>query len=269
MLGGKILIMNIPVIFIHNGSQDYFRMALEQARKHCSEVFSISTDNSYSTLITDRVVSQDALEFRSLYQHLSTNSYEIELMCFQRWFVLRDFMVNKGIDLCLYIDSDVLLYVDPGKAYEPFAQFDYTLAHGTSGHTSYWTLEGLKKLCSFLLDTYRNKASYDYEKIASHYQVRQKHGLTGGVCDMTLLQYHAAKFGGRVGEMMHILNGTTFDHNINVEDQDFEMRNGKKAILFENGLPYGTQKNYGKIRFNTLHCQGPAKSIIPTLIAQG
>jgi hypothetical protein len=84
-----------------------------------------------------------------------------------------------------------------------------------------------------LLLIYKNKDGYPFKKIKSHYTIRQQSGLGGGVCDMTLLEffhYHSEYGGGpgRVGEMMSIINESTYDHNINAEDNDYDFVNNVK-----------------------------------------
>ena len=248
--------MTIPVIFINFGNQDYFAKVVAQAGKR-NDVFVLGDGPAR----THDLRREHEEEFASLYEHLSTNGRAIELFCFTRWFHLQAFMAEQDVPVCLYLDSDVLLYSSATQEYEKFRQFDFTLVHRTSGHTSFWTRRGIDGFCAFLLATYRDKNGYDFDKIASHFHVRQKHGLTGGVCDMTLLEYYAYKVWGRVGEMMHIVGGSTYDHNINVPDQGYAMRDGHKDVHFDADLPW-CMLDTDKVFFNTLHCQGPAKRLI-------
>lgn len=240
--------MSVPVIIIHKGNQEYFLKVVVQATKNQNHVIVLE-----DSLISE--YSKKADEFRVLYEHLSTNNPEIELMCFNRWFILREFMVAQGIDRCLHLDSDVMLYANAEQEFNKFEQFEFTLSHGCCGSNSFFTLRGLSGFCDFVFKTYSNKNSYDYEKIASHYHIRQKHGLGGGVCDMTLLQNYAYYKSGLVGEMMHIIDGSTYDHCINESDQYFKMtEEGIKEYIMEDGIPYCCQISTGKeVRFNTLH----------------
>jgi len=254
--------MTVPVILLHRGPQEYVKYVAEQARRFDNEVFVLG-DASVSCRTHDINDYDMDMSFRSVYEHLSTNSFEIELLCFTRWFALYEFMRSHGIETCLHIDSDVLLFCDVTDEYKKnFSLYDLTLTHRCSGHSSYFTTMGLAKFCSFLLKTYSEKQSYDYEKIASHYHIRRKHNLPGGVCDMTLLEYYSYKICGSVGEMMHIVNESTWDHNINDTDQGYKMRDNVKDVEFHfEHMPF-VQHPSGLIRFNSLHCQGPAKSLI-------
>lgn len=255
--------MSIPVIVIHRGNQPYYHEVIRQAKKYNEKVLPIDdTNDPASCNISLYLQSSD--KFASVYEHLSTNGRDIELLCFQRWFILKDFMEKHNIDVCLHIDSDVMMYCNTDTEYEKFSQFDFTLSHRCCGSNSFFTLNGLKKFCDFLMNFYRNKNSYDYDRIAAHYHTRQKHGLPGGVCDMTLLQHYSYLHCGKIGEMMHIIKGSTYDHNINEPDQYFRMNKGIKDITFVNGIPHCYQESTGKqIQFRTLHFQGPGKRHLP------
>jgi len=155
-----------------------------------------------------------------------------------RWLALRNLMRAQKIETCLYPDSDVLLRL------------------------------------------YQDKSGYDWDKISSHYHIRQKYGLGGGVCDMTLLEYFGRKRSGFVGEMMHVhrfykdpmgMIATTFDHIISASDQGYTMKDDHKILRFKDGAPWGTLIWNGSdlsVRFNSLHCQGASKNLIPRLFKE-
>jgi hypothetical protein len=91
---------------------------------------------------------------------------------------------------------------------------------------------------------------------------------------MTLLEffhYHSEYGGGpgRVGEMMSIINQSTYDHNINAEDNDYDFVNNVKNIQIINKKPFVFNKHLNKlIKFNTIHFQGGAKHLIKTIYEQ-
>ena len=129
--------MTVPVVFIHYGNQDYFQRVVACAKRVAGDV--LIEGNETTPLRTHIQQDNAAQEFNSLYQHLSTNGHQIELFCFSRWFYLRELMAMLDIPICLYLDSDVLLYKSPDKGWNQFDQFDFTLCHRVSGHTSFWT----------------------------------------------------------------------------------------------------------------------------------
>jgi hypothetical protein len=254
--------MTIPAVIINYGSSSHLPHVISQAKKWANPVVVVgdAAVNGRTASIED--LSEDVAEFSKNYEHLSTNGPAVELFCMNRWLILRNLMRKNKIDTCLYIDSDVLLFADPTKEWYKFSQFEFTLVHWTSGHTSFWTLKGLEGFCNLMLNTYRNKNTYEWDKIASHYHIRRKYGLAGGVCDMTLLEFYGRTRVGHVGEMMHIQpDGSTYDHIICASDQGFDMKNGHKDFKFVSGVPY-VRLGDRRIRFNTLHFQAGAKSLI-------
>jgi len=251
----------IPVVFIHRGNQEYLQLAIRKSAERNRVVLigdGSYQNSSFEFFNFNDYINDDYKNFQSSYVHLSTLPYSIEQFCFLRWFILRNWMKAHNQKTVLYIDSDVLLYINADEEYtNHFSFYDLTLVHRTSGHTSFWTLEGIDNFCKFLIQTYSNKSSYDFEKIASHFTVRQKHGLDGGVCDMTLLEFFQYKNYGKVGEMMFVYNNSTYDHNIHVSDFYFECQNNRKNVTFEKGLPYVLNlKSNQKVKFNSLHCTG-------------
>lgn len=260
----------IPVVTIHSGYQDYFGFVLKQAAKNNTVILLGDNDPNISGVeyVEYGKLSNGFEQFATQYEHLNTTPYDYELFCYKRWFVLRNFMNSRGLDTVFYIDSDVLLFINADKEWEKFKQYDFTLLHRTAAISSFITRRGINSFCDMLIAIYGNKGGYPFKKIKSHFLIRRECGLGGGVCDMTLLEwfhYHS-EFGGgpgRVGEMMQIIDGSTYDHNINAQDQDFDFIDGRKRITVFEGCPYVyNNKLKQNIKFNSLHFQGGAKSLI-------
>lgn len=266
----------IPVITIHNGYQEYFDLVLRQAAKNNNVILlgdSRPEIGGVNYLKYDDFASGFD-KFAEKYEHLNTTPYDYELFCYKRWFVLRNLMNRENLEAVFYIDSDVLLFANADKEWEKFKQYDFTLLHRTAAISSFITKRGINNFCDMLLNIYGNKGDYPFKKIKSHFQIRQDCGLSGGVCDMTLLEwfhYHS-EFGGgpgNVGEMMQIIDGSTYDHNIHAKDQDFAFVNGMKSVQIIGGQPYVySEKLRQNIRFNSLHFQGGAKSHIRGIYEQ-
>ena len=110
--------MNIPIIVIHRGTPFYLYPVLKQMRL-------FNPDNRIC-LISDGIPDgcdfveyhdindywDSSVEFDKIYLHLSSNPRDYEMFCFQRWFVIRDFVQKQGFEYFLCVDSDVLLYCD-------------------------------------------------------------------------------------------------------------------------------------------------------------
>jgi len=268
----------IPVIFIHKGYQDYLGSTLKQANKN-NNVILIGDTNPPIDSPTFKFESigdnfNECDEFKNHYQHLNTTPIGYEIFCYQRWFILKNFMESNNLDVVFYVDSDVMLFVDVDKEWEKFNQYDMTLLHRTAAIASFITLEGIRNLCKLIMDTYKNKDSYNFKKIASHFHIRKECGLGGGVCDMTLLDFfhYCSDCGGgpgKIGEMMQIIDDSTYDHNINVPDQGFAFNNGHKDYNIRDGVPYVFNHRLNKeIKFNSLHFQGGAKQLIKGVYEQ-
>jgi hypothetical protein len=102
----------LPIVFLHNTNSDYLKYSLGQAKHSDPEsriylIGDISNDcydfvehHSFSNYF------QGALDFSKIYRHYNTTSYEYEIFCFQRWYILLEFLVNNQIEKCLYVDSD-------------------------------------------------------------------------------------------------------------------------------------------------------------------
>ena len=68
---------------------------------------------------------------------------------------------------------------------------------------------------------------------------------------------------------MQIIDGSTYDHNINAADQDFEFINGLKHLKFSEGKIYCKNLHLNKdIKFNSVHCQGGAKPLMENIYEQ-
>lgn len=267
----------INIVLIHKGivgrkKDNYLSISLRCAHKYNprANIFLISDkiENNFSFVkyfnINDYFDS--AKKFVNLYQHFSTNSYDFELFCIQRWFILRDFMKINKIDNCFYIDSDVLIFSDLFTEQQKFSNFSFTLSEGTCGHNSFWnSYKAIDDFCNFIENVYSKKDFEYYKKMINFWEKYKISGNLGGVCDMTLFKFYKQKYPNLIGETTKIIDNSTYDHNISCVFQgDINFKNifGVKNICWRNNLPY-VKNSFGElIKFNTLHCQGWAKKIM-------
>lgn len=259
----------IPAIFMHRGDGEmYLEPVMRQAQEFDNHVILIGDDRNakFSSIVEHHLISDyknTSNEFVKCYEPLSTHG-DYETFCFERWFILYEFMQNKNLDKCFYFDSDIMFYANTEDEAKKFEQFDLTLVHKSAGCSSYITFKGLKDFCKKTFEIYY-KRGFEFDKLKAFYQTMQNHGRTGGVCDMTLLEHYSRYTNpAGVGEMMYIVDNTTYDHCINQADQNYEMENGIKKIQMINNRPHCKQLTTGKIiQFNTLHFQGECKGLIP------
>jgi hypothetical protein len=260
----------LPIIFIHSGDSDYLGYTLGQARysnplsriyllgdAH-NDHYDVAEHHDYKAYFTD------ATTFAELYEHHTTNPYSYEIFNFQRWFILREFLLSNNLTRCLYLDSDVMLYGNVTEESKRFLQFDFTLLYGMCPATFFLNnVAALTQFCEFLLNVYAKAEGYYYDKLVSHFLIRQKNGLPGGACDMNVFEFYRQERFGEVGELAEILDGSTFDGSINCTAPGFEMKDGVKAITWKSDIPYGKATRTGTdVRFNSLHFQGGAKRLL-------
>jgi hypothetical protein len=257
----------IGIVTIHNGNQDYFKKILEINSRYNRNIVVLSNrdgqEGDVKFVDYSKMKVHEIKAFTKLYEHLNTTPYDYELFCYLRWFIILQYMRDNQLDVILHIDSDVLFFSNPDEEYEKFKYFDFTLIHRSAGCTSFFTRDGLERFCEFLFHVFHNKESYEYKKIASHFQVRQRSNLPGGVCDMTLFQHYDYENAGLIGEMMYVIDGSTYDHNINTDDGAWEHQNGLKRFVFKKGVPYCKNQRTGEeVKFNSIHLQGGAKNFV-------
>lgn len=259
--------MSIPVFYIHCGENSIITKSCLKASEN-NDVILISdfvlNDKKITNVDLDDYGSEECEKFSHLYGHMSTNSEWIEKFCFYRWFILLDYMKKNNLEVVFYCDSDMLLFSNVFEEYENYKQYDMTLTHQTAAISSFIKIDALESFCDYLIQTYSNKDNIEYSYLKAKWDIHKKYNMGGGICDMTLLRnwsYHYIP--SRIGEMMHIYDGKTWDHNINVSDGVYE-HNGKiKEIKFIDGIPYCLNKKLNQqIKFNSLHFQGQAKSLI-------
>lgn len=250
--------MTPPIIFIHNGYADYLQWNILHAKKLTDRVIVIS-NAYYSQCECVPFTSLGAMEFNRHYVHLSQVSKKFELFCFNRWFILLDFLKKQSIDTFIYLDSDCVLYdtqFDLHKMTLSGDPSDVNDRFTKSGHCMFSNQKTLETFCHFVLQYYQNPQKLEALKAI-------KKGIpVGGICDMTLLGLFAYEHPQEVILTHKPRQQACFDHNINVLD-GFVGDAGRKKIVFEGAHPFGFLENGEKIKFFNLHFQGSAKQVLP------
>ncbi len=259
-----------PIIFIHKGGDSYLACSLTQAKA--------SSPESEVHLIGDRhntgfagvnhweldAYSERAQAFGKIYQHRSTNSYNFELVCLQRWFVLGEFLRKQALDSCLYLDSDVLLFARAEEEARRFADYALTLSgtNPSSPHCMYLIgRRNLDAFCDFVVEAYTNSTLF--RCLEAVYIDRQARGLKGGVCDMTAFDLFRRHQCAKTLDISVVVDGVAYDNSMCDPTQGFEMRKGIKLVRWKENLPCGRLVTTGQwVRLMALHFQGPAKGRI-------
>ena len=260
----------LPIIFVHQSNSDYLKYALAQAHQSNpnSTIYLLGDASNTGYEFVEHHSMFDyfrrAAEFGKIYRHYSTNSFDYELINFQRWFVLREFLLAHNLPRCLYVDSDTMIYANVTEDSKKFEEFDFTLSQMTSGCTFFLNrVEGLTEFCEFLFNIYARKDKYHYDKMVAHYTARRMNQLPGGVCDMTAFQLYNEGHFGSIGEASHIIAGSVYDPAITSSVPGFEMANGIKKLFWRGSFPYGMHVRTGReIKFNSLQFQGRTKHLM-------
>ena len=262
----------LPKFFFHTGNPPYLKHILEQAHKKNNHVVLLGDETNKNlrgehTMFTEYLY--DIETFKRSYRHMSTNSQQFEVICFIRWFVLRNFMVRNNIEACFYADSDIMIYGDLTKEWSKFKENNCAFmmpdeqtpySWSASGHNSFWTQEALIEFCDFLNDAYCTETTFT--KLADKWNFHIQNNKPGGICDMTLFWlYYQDKGGENIGILSKVSEGSTFDDNIvsseNRYKDEYRMKEGLKELDFREDVPYGYNLREDQwVRFNTLHYSG-------------
>jgi len=262
----------VPVVFIHRGDDDYLAHSLQQAKRSSPQSDIVLIGDSDNLKYASETVQhfriddyfQSAARFAEVYKHQSGNSYDYELFCFQRWFILKEFVKANGIERCCYLDSDILLYADANHP-----EFH--------GFTNVWvmltfnTASTLEDFC-YLIDIYfRNPDLHDY--LLAYTQKLGYQGLNDMVFSSLYLEHwpqYKQNLDGIFGESF-------FDGNIGhplripeIPEEGggvVEMLDGKKKVYRINGGLYAKAGERRWIKINSLHFQAENKKHMAYFVA--
>ncbi len=201
-----------------------------------------------------RAFEHAADSFNRQYKHRSPNDEIHERFCFQRWFVLKEFLTQSKIDQCLHLDSDVMLYINATNERKIFSANDLTLSSGRSAHCCFISGPNvLHAYCDMVLHTYSSQSGLQW--MEKEFE-RINRISSGGICDMTFFEAFSQSHPGTCVELGKIVDGAVYDDNINASD-GYAMRDGIKDIRFVGRIPFSRHKeSETDVQFKTLHFQG-------------
>lgn len=250
---------SLPIIIVHKGDSFYLEPVLKQIRLYnpTSRICLISTEDTkhYSFLehynIADYSGASD--DFAKKYVHLSINPYDYELFCFQRWFIIWEFIQKEKLDYFVCLDSDVLIYCNIDEVFNSFLSYDFTICKIMGPCFTLFNSNSIDKFCSYILSLYSTDTGL------SRLRKFKESVKEGGVCDMTAFTWYQTDVSNNVYDLVVPFGNACFDGNIS-DSMGFEMSKGVKKIYWINHLPYGRYKGQEPlIRFYGLHLQGGVK----------
>ena len=278
MWSEELLMQNAPIVFIHMGNQRYLRKVIKQAELYNRDVFLVG-DQSNKTfarkwISANKLEIEDFNHFESLYIHMSTNTYEFELGCIKRYYLLKAFMEKQNLDMCFMLDSDVCIYSDLNREIDCHNAVALSAPDNgipnlwcMSPHCSFWKKDFLDSFIKYIEKLYKMH-DLRLEKLWNYYC---QNNMNGGISDMVLLHMWI-KEKKIVWKNLASIDGTkVFDDNIsslsNYKGQLFQSRKAwgnryLKKIVFEDGLPYFYTIDQKKIRSCIIHAQGENKMYI-------
>lgn len=261
---------SIPVIFTHTGNALYLQLALLQAKKICGNQIHLLGDNSNKAdyinhhLISDFENSELYNNFKNYFKNLSPNSYDYELFCFKRWFLILEFCKKNNIEEFYCVDSDVLIYKNLYELKDILKNIDFSVIRITGKFAgpqcSYFKISALEKYCNFILNYYQSR----FNELESLYNQFKNEKNISGISDMVLLALFCEE---NIGKYIDFdfedkERNFCFDENISCS-AGFKMKNGIKEVTFKDGIPYCKRlDDNSEIPFYMLHFQGCAKALM-------
>jgi hypothetical protein len=258
----------IPIFFVHSGNPYYLKYTLKQA---CffnprSKVYLLGDGSNNKYPLVHHAFMRDYFEgataFEKVYKQMSTNPYWFELICFQRWFIVRDFCIKNIINELVYLDSDALLYCDASEVFSKFRNFKFTVLDKIGPPYCHFLTGDLIEFCDYIMKMYTDGfLSKRIERIWVEYQ---KLNLPGGICDMTAFQQFEADFPGSAFELSTIDENGTFCNMNKGESQFVSDKNGYIKVKFKGIQPLGKLKTEKKeVLIRGIEFGGNEKKKIP------
>lgn len=248
--------MSLPIVFMHRGDDEYLAYSLSQAMwsnpsspillfgKPANQKFA---QNGITHVMMDDYMGS-AREFAKVYRHIHHMPYEYNLFCFQRWFILRDFMKVHNISKCCYLDSDVMLYTDVKNPLFDTFMMEFVW-------TNFVEISRLEQFCSFVTAHFENVALFG--QVVS-FTLKSKDHLRFGmplVTDMVLgVMFLQRSPGYRMSHGLY--HSGFFDGNVQ-QSLFTESAGGKKKIYVSDGQLYCKHiQTNSRLSLFSLHFQG-------------
>lgn len=267
----------IPVIFFHIGNHDYFHGTLNLASKYNNVIVIGDQSDNFKKLhpnIKFENLNQflnDVENFKNTYVHMHLSHPDIQLICYLRWIIIRNYCYQRNINRFFHADSDLAIVSDLTEIYYKHVNHDFALATMSyqpthrlvaSAHASYWKIDVLNNFCDFLFTSYQQGSIKN--KLNEKFKWHQETNNPGGVCDMTQLYLFSLE--NPHVSLTKVNDNTCFDDNVNsgdnYEPNEYITENQAKKIMVKNNQFYFLNKEKEPVLAYVIHCQGIAKDLI-------
>ena len=152
------------IVFNHKFGQQ----ELNDIQHHTVEALDVNI-NEYDNMFPDiaqlkcvsyKPYSKYMEQFKSLYKHFSTNSYQLEFICIVRWMCIYEYMKKNNITRAFICDSDVLIYDNINNLDELYLKkYEYMLCTSSTknvtGGQSIWNLDKIEQFVIFVFKFYK------------------------------------------------------------------------------------------------------------------
>jgi len=272
--------MNLPVIFMHTGYQDYLAQSIQQSQLWDNKVILLGDDSNKKAHVEHHFMSDymdGTQKFSDNYQHMTSGNFEFELFCYNRWLILSNFAERHSIEKLVYLDSDVATFCNfsdkenllDEKNIARVCMMDNQANYRwcAAACISYWSLRGLNTFKQFLLEAYTKHV----DRLQEKWQYHQDHDKAGGVCDMTATYLFVKD--NELEPLNKVLeDDSTFDQSMmsadNYFDNEYAMDpRGFKKLTFRGNIPYAYNTILNKeIKMNAIHTNN--KQLLTALIGR-
>ena len=150
-----------------------------------------------------------AKKFAVIYRHDGNNPVEYELFCFQRWFILNDFLATRPAkSKVLYLDSDAFLFEDISIVFSNMTSNIALCQLISPAFTYIKELKELDYFCAFLYESFENIELY--ENLNKFVKCYSNSGMPH-ISDMTAFgEYSSLKGSRAVGDLRSKENNIVF-----------------------------------------------------------
>jgi hypothetical protein len=244
--------MSVPIIFVHKGNSHYLKYSLKQARffNPDTKIYLLGDKSNDNYDFVEHVdileYLQTASEFAKYYVHMSFNKEQFEQFCFERWFIINDFVEQMGIEEFLCLDSDVLMFCNSSEAHNKYKNYSFTMrGHAGAGFNYFSNRDNLKQFCNYILSYYTQPELLHILKLNWDGFLKRN---SGGVCDMLLFSFYKRDNIEKIGDCGNIENNIMFEYCA------YDIFLNEEKINYKDGIPYILKKESATwVRLKALH----------------
>ena len=187
----------VDTLYIHSGYKNYLKYSLDITLKKNNILFIGDDSNAFlrskkniEFINRKELLNSDIEKYKSYFINYSTNDKPFEWSCFERVFIMKNFLDKYNIQQIYYSDSDNVFLKNLNKLkltknigyLIPNLQSDFEMY--ASIHSSFLNKEFCERFIELYEDLYINKSKF--ELIAQKIEYHEKNNIRGGICDMTL-----------------------------------------------------------------------------------